>query len=260
MNSNISIKKTPSLKCGSAIKLLSIIALVCTVLSRISYFFYYDSEIINGEWVYEELTFRFPYFTSLISLLISIAPFILFVIYIFRFHNELKATVLIPIILGLFPLEILISFLFGGGSYSIWLIIDLLIFGACVLAVVSALKGFNKKLFIIIPMSLCLLYNALSIISFFSIMDYYIEDSMYLYVFTSPLSIIGSTLLYISLLLFGVKNKIPSIIALSPEKERARAEKMNPEQALKLLKDKLDLGMITEEEYQAQRAEIISKL
>ena len=35
---------------------------------------------------------------------------------------------------------------------------------------------------------------------------------------------------------------------------------MNPEQALKLLKDKLDLGMITEEEYQAQRAEIISKL
>ena len=178
MNSNISIKRTPSLKCGSAIKLLSIIALVCTVLSRISYFFCYVSEKINGEWV-SELTFRFPHFTSLISLLISIAPFILFVIYIFRFHNELKATVLIPIIFGLFPLEILISFLFGGGSYGIWsysrwLIIDLLIFGSCVLAVVSALKGFNKKLFIIIPMSLCLLYNALSIISVFSIMEYYI--------------------------------------------------------------------------------------
>ena len=91
-------------------------------------------------------------------------------------------------------------------------------------------------------------------------MHYYIENSMYLYAFTSHLSIIGSTLLYISLLLFGVKNKIPSIIVLSPEKERARAEKMNPEQALKLLKDKLDFGMITEEEYQAQRAEIISKL
>ena len=91
-------------------------------------------------------------------------------------------------------------------------------------------------------------------------MDYYIEASMYLYIFTYPLSIIGSTLLYISLLLFGVKNKIPSVIALSPEKGRARAEKMNPEQALKLLKDKLELGMITEEEYQAQRANIISKL
>lgn len=259
MNSNISIKKTPSLKCGAAIKLLSIIALACTILSHISYFCYYDVEKINDEWVFE-LTFRFPHFTSLISLLISIAPFILYVIYIFRFHKELKATVLIPIIFGLFPLEILISFLLDGGSYGIWLIIDLLIFGACVLAVISALKGFNKKLFIIIPMSLCLLYNGLSIIWSFSIMNFYIENSMYLYVFTSYFSIIGSTLLYISLLLFGVKNKIPSIIALSPEKERARAEKMNPEQALKLLKDKLDFGMITEEEYQVQRAEIISKL
>lgn len=255
---NSALKRSKSLKCGTAIKLLSIIALVCTALSRISYFFYYDIEEINGKWIYE-LTFRFPHFTSLISLLISIAPFILFVIYIFRFHNELKATVLIPIIFGLFPLEILISFLFGGG-YGIWLIIGLLIFLACILAVISALKGFNNKPFVIIPMSLCLLYNALSIISVFSIMDYYIEDSMYLYVFTSPLNIIGSTLLYISLLLFGVKNKIPSIIALSPEKERARAEKMDPEQALKLLKDKLELDIITEEEYQAQRADIISRL
>lgn len=268
MNSNTAIKRTLSLKCGTAIKLLSIIALVFTVLSHISYFFYYSSKKINGEWVYE-LTFRFPHFTSLISLLVSIAPFVLFVIYVFRFHNELKATVLIPIILGLFPLEILISFLFGGVSYGIWLIIDLLIFGACVLAVISALKGFNKKLFVIIPMSLCLLCNVLSIISVFSRMYYYMEYidymeymeySMYFYVFTHSISIIGSTLLYVSLLLFGVKNKIPSIIALSSERERARTEKMNPEQALKLLKDKLDLGMITEEEYQAQRAEIISKL
>ncbi len=260
MNSNISIKRTPTLKCGVAIKLLSIIALVCTVLSRISYFFYYDSFAdINGKWV-DELTFGFPSFPNLIFLLVSIAPFILFVIYIFRFHNELKATVLIPIIFGLLP----INFLFGDSIYIysnyVIILIGLLISGACVLAVISTLKGFNKKLFVIIPMSLCLLCNALSIICFLGGMEYYIEKSMYLYVFTSPLDIIGSTLLYISLLLFGVKNKIPSIIALSPEKERARAEKMNPEQSLKLLKDKFDLGMITEEEYQAQRAEIISKL
>ena len=83
---------------------------------------------------------------------------------------------------------------------------------------------------------------------------------MYLYLFTSPMSVIGSSTLYIALLLFALKNKIPSVLALSPEKEKARAEKMNPEQTLKLLKDKLDLDMITEEEYQAQRADIISKL
>lgn len=259
MNSNISIKRTPTLKCGVAIKLLSIIALVCAVLSHISDFFYYDVEYINGEWVYKnELMFRFLDFVPLIFLLASIAPFILFVIYIFRFHNELKATVLIPIVFGLLP----ISFLIGYTCNLLFVhyLFVLLIFVACVLAVISILKGFNKKLFVIIPMSLCLLYKVLSIINFFQKLDWYIECSTYLYVFTYPLDIIGSTLLCISLLLFGVKNKIPPIIALSPEKERARVEKMNPERALKLLRYKFDLGMITEEEYQAQRAEIISKL
>ena len=42
--------------------------------------------------------------------------------------------------------------------------------------------------------------------------------------------------------------------------EKKIAEKLSPEQALRLLNDKLDFGMITEEEYQAQRNEIISKL
>ena len=182
MDSNISMKRTPSLKCGAAIKLLSIIALVCTVLSCISYFFYYDSEKINGEWVYE-LTFRFPYFTKLFYLLVSIAPFILFVIYIFRFYNELKATVLIPIIFGLLPISFFGNSIGYGWANLLQMIclllsqiVCLLIPVACVLAVISALKGFNKKLFVIIPMSLCLLHNLLSIIRFFQYLDCYIDD------------------------------------------------------------------------------------
>lgn len=54
------------------------------------------------------------------------------------------------------------------------------------------------------------------------------------------------------------KNKIPAIIYETPEKKNT--EIRSPEQALKLLKEKFELGMITEEEYQEQRAEIISKL
>ena len=46
----------------------------------------------------------------------------------------------------------------------------------------------------------------------------------------------------------------------SPEEEKKNAKKMDPEQALIILKDKFELGMITEEEYQTQRAKIISKL
>ena len=144
--------------------------------------------------------------------------------------------------------------------YGIYRILDLAILVCSVLAVISALKGFNKKVFIIISMSVCLLYETLSLLEMFAFMEYYVENSRYLYVFTSPMGIIGAISLYTALLLFGLKNKIPSVLSLSPEKEKARAEKMNPEQALKLLKDKLDLDMITEEEYQAQRAEIIGKL
>jgi hypothetical protein len=74
------------------------------------------------------------------------------------------------------------------------------------------------------------------------------------------MGIIGTAALYIALLLFGLNNRIPALVSLSPEKERQKTEKMTPEQSLRFLKDKLDLGMITEEEYQTQRAEIISKL
>lgn len=255
MNST-AFKRTSGLKCGSAIKLLSTIALVCTVLSHVSYFFTY--RLALDESVYE-LTFRIPHFERLVYLLITLVPCVLLVIYIFKFYKKLKATILIPIIFGMFSLEMLIR-LFVGISDGIRLLIDLLILVACIFAIISALKGLNNKLFVIIAMLLFLLREVFFIIDFFSIIEYYIEDSMYFYVFTSPLSTIGSTLLYISLLLFSVKNRIPSIIVLSPEKEKSRVEKMDPEQALKLLKDKLELGMITEEEYQEQRADVISKL
>ena len=65
---------------------------------------------------------------------------------------------------------------------------------------------------------------------------------------------------FLRMILFGLNNRIPALVSLSPEKERQKTEKMTPKQSLRFLKYKLDLGMITEEEYQAQRAEIISKL
>ena len=70
------------------------------------------------------------------------------------------------------------------------------------------------------------------------------------------MGVISAATFNVALLLFGLKNRIPSILSPYPQK----IEKMNPEQMLRLLKDKFDLGIITEEEYQAQRAEIISKL
>ena len=105
-----------------------------------------------------------------------------------------------------------------------------------------------------------LLVEFWSIIDLFQSIEWYLEDELYLYLFTWPISILGTIALYVSLLLFGLKNRIPAIISVSPEKEKKNAEKMTPEQSLRLLKEKLDLGMITEEEYKAQRTEIINNL
>ncbi len=61
---------------------------------------------------------------------------------------------------------------------------------------------------------------------------------------------------------FRLFQKVIYFLAISGiiSNEKKIAEKLSPEQALRLLNDKLDFGMITEEEYQAQRNEIISKL
>lgn len=263
---NTLIKNSKSLKCGSIIKPLSTLAFVCTALSCIAYFFYYDYDYVNGEYVRGGLTFAFPNFISLISLLLTIAPVVLFILYIFKFHNKLKATVLVPIIFGLLGLNAVFNVLFGYDyfafilPYEIYRILGLVMPVCSIIAIISAFKGFSKKTFIIISMSVFLLYRTLYLLEAFVGMQNFIENARYLYVFTIPMEIIGKFALYVSLLLFGLKNRIPAIRAMSPEQEKKNSEKMSPEQALRQLNDKLEFGMITEEEYQTQRAEIISKL
>ncbi len=268
---NTITKNSRTLNCNSLIKSLSIIALICTVLSCAGYFFYYPSY---------ELAVRPSYFWDLediLSFILGLAPVVLLVIYLFKFHSKLKATVLIPIIFSIFVLcaiddvlylslhmdisTVYFTYYISFLPYGINCILPMAGLVCSILAVISALKGFNKKIFIIISMSLLLLCETLiSFEIFIYDIEALIEHSLYLYILTTPLHSIGRISLYITLLLFGLKSKIPAILSVSPEKGKAKADKMNPEQALKNLKDKLDLGIITEEKYQAQRAEIISKL
>lgn len=258
------MKKKKILKSGFVIKPLSVISFICIVLSCSSYFFYYDYGIINGEWICE-LTYNFPSFDNLISLLLTIIPILFFCVYIFRFYPRLKCTMLVPIILGLFPFRILYGISFPYYSYVsvslamvglISLIIKIPIFILCILGVISALKGIKKKISIIIVMGLCLLEQAIYLIRFIQHINYYIESEHYLYLLTDSLSIVGWSLFYIAFLLFSIRNRIPSIIMAKKKTNGA----INPERELKILKDKLELGVITEDEYRNERAYIISKL
>ena len=243
------------LKGRTPITVLALIALLCTVLSSITYFAFYSND---------ELTFEFPSFLSLISLALTLAPKVLLILYAVKFFKEFKATIVVPIIFGCIAASPLLSFIntfvFGYGLNGINLIMNLITMVTFTLATISALKGLSNKVFIIIPTALDLALSALSLISLFSTFELYARWGYTLYLFTQPVSIIASVTFNIALLLFGLKNRIPAIISVSPEKEKKNAEKMTPEQSLRLLKDKLDLGMITEEEYQSQRAEIIAKL
>lgn len=257
----MSLYRERTLNCKTPIVILSLISLAFTLLSSITYFVYFEPNYSNGDFRYEIATY-FSSVLSLMSFALSIVPKVLLVIYVLKFFKEFKATIVIPAIFAAIAVSPLISvinsFVFGSDFTVANLIMNIVVIVTFTMATVSALKGLSNKIFIVIPTVLGLILNLFSLLSIFSIGGYYIRNGMYLYLVTSPASIIASTTFYIALLLFGVKNRIPAILSVSPEK--GNVEKMSSEQALRLLKDKLDLGMINEEEYQVQRAEIISKL
>lgn len=74
--------------------------------------------------------------------------------------------------------------------------------------------------------------------------------------FTSLLPI----LLYAALILYAALNDPTAGVSERAQSTYVSVVDMSPDQALAMLKDKFDLGIITEEEYKVKRAEIISKL
>lgn len=248
----------------SYIDILSWVALGLAILTSCGYFMRsYDGEI----------SLFFPPIIYLISLLLNIAPYILLVLYLKKFQNELKATIIVPIIFGLLGLLKILSviglirsiyryYFFGGGilTFILTFIFDIAFIISCVLSTISALKGLTKKLFVLISMGIGVIGGLISLISAFSFARYWVRSGKYITLIGTFAEIISAILLYIALGFFSIKYKIPAILTITSEKEKKTSENISPEQALKILKDKLELGMITEEEYQTQRTEIISKL
>jgi len=186
--------------------------------------------------------------------MLNIIYVVLFSLYVFEFYGKMKYTVIIPIILGAFGFNILLRFFFGGLPENT--IFDMLVLLFAIPAVISALKGFRKKIFIIIDMSICIFSNAIIFVICFSWLEYgYIT---WWDVFSLYMGALGCISMYTALLIFCLKNKTPAVLLFKEEK--AKTKSTNYEEELKHLRDKLEFGMITEEEYQVQRADIISKL
>ena len=93
MNQTI-LDKPVILRYKKQIVALSIVALIFKALSCISFFVTYTGSWKEGY----ELSFQFPAILQLFSLVLGVLPYILLVLYIQKFHNEFRATIIIPII------------------------------------------------------------------------------------------------------------------------------------------------------------------
>ena len=253
----------------SVIKKISIAALICLVVASSTNFIYYRNS---------KLAFQFPSAKNLFLLILALAPFVLLIVYLYKFHDikaesGKTATILISSVFGLRAIRILLSFLGASGFGGLTILTLIFSAAACIAGMIFALKGFKNKIFIIIAMSVCVLFSAISFISMFSTIRYLLQARLYFFIVTNITSIAAYVLFYFALFFYGWKNEIPVIIGSSEKGEAEhfssgqtvknsseRVANLTPEQSLKLLKDKLDLGIITAEEYQEKRKEIIDSL
>ena len=249
MNSPMKLKlKTP-------IFILTLVALIFRVILSIDSFLFYPFD------------FGSPNVWILIYSIFALAPIVLFLIYILKFHQKLTASILVPIVFGLIAIEsifiLIIDSILYGFDFTSLAFSSLVFIIPFVLATICALNGLTKKTLIIVAFSVVFLPCSIEMFELLRNIPYYFEGNFNFY-YNNPIvnlcETLGPIAFYVSLFLFAMKNRIPSILVLSPKQEKKREATLSPEQALILLKDKRDFGIITEEEYQAQRAEIISKL
>ena len=220
-----------------------------------------------GEEVYK-LIFNFPDIFNLITNVLSILMDVLLLLYFAKLHKAAKWNIIIPVyfayyaVLNVVYMVINIINAFEYSYYTEYLHVFLFSIVTCVinvlanvLVVIGVLNGLNNKQFLL-PYSVIRAISILwSIIQYFSNLQARINDGIYLYIITDFIGLICTVAFLVAILLFFLNNRIPAILPKSK-----KTEKLSPEQALILIKDKLELGIITEEEYQAQRAEIINNL
>ena len=219
------------------------------------------------------------------SFLLYVLPIVLFLVYILFFYPKRKAGFLIPIIFSIPLILVFIEIYYFSYLYLddisnfraiaelLWL---LLFIAAVVILFVGSIKKKHKAK--IMSISLIVLFS-MTLIEFLfsvpyivrSIMDYifereaiYIADNFFFIIYCFSYAV-ALPMFYFSQLLFVSKNEISSgnnirIAKTNPEKEKEKIKNMSPEKALKALKKNFDQGIITEEEYNAQREEVMQRL
>lgn len=271
------------------VSLLALISLATTFLGELSWFLFYnydwwyDSDYNYYSYLYFDVRFDL---NSILSFLLALAPIVLLCMYFLMKQSNKNAYRLVILAIAS---KALIALTFNGNNYLLYgiecivqafyyitQIFDIGSFNdiryclsdifeglAIIATVVVALFAFlgkaKHKMFRYI-LIVCLTSVVLGLLEFFiGNIPYYMEEELYFCLFTAPCYYIGEALFLVVLWLFVTKNELPRFYNKNGL-PRNNPKEITPEMQLIALKDKLELGIINEEEYKAQRADIISKL
>lgn len=229
------------------IMLLTAIAVTGTVLNSLTFFMSWDSR--------DGLSFYLPDGMTLLWFVAYLAPCLLFALYIYKYHSQFKAAILIPLAFGCVAISPVLSFIdvfrYEYALSAFEFILYLAVVASFLLVSFSSTKGIINKPFLIAAMVTGVIMEA----AYLENISWYLEDDIYLFAVATIIGFIGQFSLYAAMLLFGLYNSLPV-----KELPSATTNEVPVEQTLRLLKDKYDAGMISEEEYLAKRNEIISNL
>lgn len=238
------------------ILVLSVIALIATGTELC----YYIIKIFANHIKFSSIA-KFLFFEVVYAL-----PFLLFFIYILKFYKSDKGKWFIFAIFLIQAIRICKSVYNESLGFMSWVI-----FVMSILLVISTIvKKYNE---IIVSVSAMVFFLG-EVFSFFEVLPRFVQglangengviETFFLY---RIMYYIANLTFYIALFLFAAKNNVPSILILTPiekkkkvKKDKEKIKKINPEQALRILKKNFDSGLITEEEYNAQKEEIMKNL
>lgn len=171
----------------------------------------------------------------LLQLLLDAASCSLLLIYALKFYKFFKAQIIVPIICALLTISSLLGVRFDYFEGYLLLITAVMF----AIATYALLTGTNKKILILLA----------PIVGLISEIIFYVLRS------ASLIGILTPILLYTALILLVIKNKFPTFLSISKNEDSNTETDL--EKKLRKLQQKFECGFISEEEYQAQRTEII---
>ena len=267
--SNLAEKKTRPLRCGAAVIVFAIFALLGTVLGCSPTFLRFGYYRVKFIPLYRWDTQDYLY------LAFEILPILLFMLYAFAFYKRDCAKGVMGLAYGLlsiYPLYNIYRLVESNGITAEHLLT--MVFGFALhitftLATISVLRGSSKRVSLVFSVVLGFIMQFISLIAVLVELEYYTRYMPELWVTSRVAYIFGKLFFYIALLIFGMANRnreeqaVPPVVIQPmayPQAASAVATRLSAEEALKMLAEKRNGGAITEEEYQALCAEIIRSL